>query len=591
MSKSLKIGCIWPVSRKDSSKVYCQLPAINLAPASQKHYKHYSLQHVLHVLTCKKENARILVLPVKQEFLGCTPLPSYHPPSHRAPARPAGGSVKTMGNQTLLQAWLWLCGREGRREAEEHNPRILALPSEQGFLLRPLSKDSRSALRYTFPKSWWNLSSRDKLLGGTQEQKRVNSGFICLARGRMRPVPFGIPKQEEPVTNSTLEYEGSLEEQQSILGKRLVSCIKRQEGLHLSDLSLFSLQDDTLFVNEIMPKPIELVPGHWVGDGHPVFFIAEIGQNHQGDVEICKKLIDVAKDAGASCAKLQKKDCKGCFTKKMLAKPYVTPNSWGPTYEAHKKYLEFDEDQMRELMTYADSVGISLMSTPMDIPSADILHRLNVPFFKVGSLDTNNFFLLEHLKKLGRPMVVSTGMSSMDTVRRVYELLHGAVPLCLVQCTSAYPFSDDQANLLVMDKYRREFPEAHIGYSGHEMGWIPTLTAVARGARIVERHITLDKNMRGSDHKASLEPQELKELIAMIRRHRLACEEGCHQKLGKSVVTTRAVLAGQPLTRDDLDIKTSEPLGWEPERWEELLGKTLKRDYDDDEQIMHEDVE
>ncbi|XP_070302412.1 sialic acid synthase-like [Salvelinus sp. IW2-2015] len=254
----------------------------------------------------------------------------------------------------------------------------------------------------------------------------------------------------------------------------------------------------------------------------------------------------MAKDCGADCAKFQKSELEYKFNKRALERPYTSKQSWGKTYGEHKRHLEFSHIQYVELQNYAKEVGIFFTASGMDEMAVEFLHELDVPFFKVGSGDTNNFPYLEKTAKKGRPMVVSSGMQSMETMRRVYQTVkkHNQ-NFCILQCTSAYPLEAEDVNLRVIAEYQKEFPDIPIGYSGHESGVHISVAAVALGAKVIERHVTLDKSWKGSDHEASLEPSELTELVKAIRlverslgtgiKQMLPCEKPCHDKLGKSV--------------------------------------------------------
>ncbi|KAG7251644.1 hypothetical protein CRUP_000709 [Coryphaenoides rupestris] len=228
--------------------------------------------------------------------------------------------------------------------------------------------------------------------------------------------------------------------------------------------------------------------------------------------------------------------------------------------------------------------------------AVEFLHELNVPFFKVGSGDTNNFLYLVATAKKGRPMVVSSGMQSMETMRRVYKTVqehnHN---FCILQCTSAYPLDPEDVNLRVISEYQKEFPDIPLGYSGHERGIYVTVAAVGMGAKVVERHVTLDKTWKGNDHEASLEPAELAELVRAIRlvekcfgsniKQMLPCEKACHDKLGKCVVAKGAIPAGTPLSLDLLAVKVGEPMGVAPEDMRTLVGRTLLTATEDDASI------
>ncbi|XP_053558706.1 sialic acid synthase [Bombina bombina] len=351
-----------------------------------------------------------------------------------------------------------------------------------------------------------------------------------------------------------------------------------------------------------MPLQFELCPGRPVGGDHPCFIIAEIGQNHQGDLEIAKKMIRMVKDCGADCAKFQKSELSYKFNKKALERAYNSPHSWGKTYGDHKIHLEFSHDQYRELQKYAQEVGIFFTASGMDEMAVEFLDELNVPFFKVASGDTNNFPYIKKTAEKGRPMVISSGMQTLDNMRRVYEIVKPINPnFCFLQCTSAYPLLPEDVNLRVIQEYQSQFPDIPVGYSGHESGIAITVAAVALGAKVVERHVTLDKTWKGNDHEASLEPGELAELVKSIRiveralgspiKHFLPCEAPCYNKLGKSVVAKVKIPAGTVLNLSMLTIKVAEPHGFPPEEIFDLEGKTVKRDIEEDESVTEEAIE
>nr|XP_028568080.1 sialic acid synthase isoform X1 [Podarcis muralis] len=351
-----------------------------------------------------------------------------------------------------------------------------------------------------------------------------------------------------------------------------------------------------------MPLQFELCPGRPIGGDHPCFIIAEIGQNHQGDLETAKRMIRVAKECGADCAKFQKSELEHKFNKRALERPYTSKHSWGKTYGEHKRHLEFSHDQYRELQRYAKEIGIFFTASGMDEMAVEFLHDLDVPFFKVGSGDTNNFPYLEKTAKKGRPMVISSGMQSMNTMQQVYKLVKAINPnFCFLQCTSAYPLQPEDVNLCVITEYQSVFPDIPIGYSGHETGIAISIAAVAMGAKVLERHITLDKTWKGSDHQASLEPKELAELVRSIRmvekamgspvKRLLSCEVACNEKLGKSVVAKVRIPEGTTLTLDMLTVKVGEPKGYPPEDIFDLVGKKVRINIGEDETIVEDAIE
>ncbi|XP_060769075.1 sialic acid synthase-like [Neoarius graeffei] len=351
-----------------------------------------------------------------------------------------------------------------------------------------------------------------------------------------------------------------------------------------------------------MPLEFELCPGRKIGGSNPCFIIAEIGQNHQGDVEIAKKMIRMAKSCGADCVKFQKTELEHRFTKRALARPYTSQHSWGSTYGDHKRHLEFSHEQYRELQRFAQEVGIFFTASGMDEMAVEFLHELNVPFFKVASADTSNIPYLEKTAKKGRPMVISTGMQSMEIMHRVYQTVkkHNSM-FTFLQCTSTYPLSMDNVNLRVITEYQKEFPDIPIGYSGHESGISVSVAAVALGAKVLERHVTLDKSWKGSDHAASLEPAELEALVREIRivemamgspvKQMLPCEASFRKKLGKSVVAKKAMKKGTELTQDMLGVKVAEPEGIAPENIWMVVGKKITVDVEEDDTITNDMIQ
>ncbi|XP_066277645.1 sialic acid synthase-like [Branchiostoma lanceolatum] len=351
-----------------------------------------------------------------------------------------------------------------------------------------------------------------------------------------------------------------------------------------------------------MPLEFKLAPGRMIGGNHPCFIIAEIGQNHQGDLDTAKKMIKKCKEAGADCAKFQKSELDHKFNKAALARPYTSKHSWGATYGEHKRHLEFSHDEYRELKRYSEEIGIIFAASGMDEAAVEFLHELEVHFFKVGSGDTNNLPYLETTAKKGRPMLISSGMQTLDTMRKVYNTVKPINPNFLfMQCTSAYPLNPEDVHLRCIQTYQKEFPDIPIGYSGHESGIAISLAAIALGAKVIERHVTLDKTWKGSDHAASLDFDELAELVKKVRVVEVAmgsfvkdmrpCEIACHDKLGKSVVAKQGIPAGTALTMDMLTVKVAEPKGFPPENIYQLVGKKLKRALEYDETVAGDDVE
>ena len=252
-----------------------------------------------------------------------------------------------------------------------------------------------------------------------------------------------------------------------------------------------------------------------IGPGHPVYVIGEIGLNHNGDVEIAKRLIDVAVEAGAQAVKFQKRTPEIATPEHMRDVPRETP--WGTmTYLDYRYRVEFGEAEYLEIASYAMRVGIDWFASPWDVPSVEFLEDLDVVAYKVASASLTDLELLDAMARTGKPVILSTGMSTLDEIDRAVETL-GTDGLILMHATSSYPMPAEEANLRMIETLRGRYPGVPIGYSGHERGLQISLAAVTLGAVAVERHITLDRAMWGSDQAASLEPTGFEHLVRDIR--------------------------------------------------------------------------
>ncbi|GAB3403190.1 N-acetylneuraminate synthase family protein [Schumannella luteola] len=252
-----------------------------------------------------------------------------------------------------------------------------------------------------------------------------------------------------------------------------------------------------------------------IGDGAPVYVIAEIGLNHNGSVENAKKLIDVAAHAGAQAVKFQKRTPEISTPEHMKSTPRETP--WGTmTYLEYRYKVEFDREQYIEIGDYATMRGLDWFASPWDEPSVDFLEDINVVAHKVASASVTDLGMLQRLRETGKPIILSTGMSTLEQIDRAVATL-GIDNLVILHATSTYPLPAEEANLRMITTLKHRYPGVPIGYSGHETGLQISLAAVAMGAVMVERHITLDRAMWGSDHAASLEPQGLERLVRDIR--------------------------------------------------------------------------
>ena len=252
-----------------------------------------------------------------------------------------------------------------------------------------------------------------------------------------------------------------------------------------------------------------------VGDGHPVFITAEIGINHNGDVAIARQLIDAAVEAGCDAVKFQKRSPERCVPREQWDAPRETP--WGRMpYIDYRRQLEFGLEDYREIDRHCRARGITWFASCWDEESIEFIAQFEPPCYKIASAGLTSEALLRAMRRMNRPVILSTGMSTLEQVDRAVELL-GQERLLLLHCTSTYPARPQELNLRVLEAYRQRYA-CPVGYSGHEVGLQTTLAAVAMGACMVERHITLDRAlMWGSDQAASVEPGGFKRLVRDIR--------------------------------------------------------------------------
>lgn len=252
-----------------------------------------------------------------------------------------------------------------------------------------------------------------------------------------------------------------------------------------------------------------------VGDAYPAYIIAEIGINHNGDLQVAKRIIDAAVHAGADAVKLQKRTPAVSTPPDQQNQMRDTP--WGYiTYLEYRKKVEFDREQYRELDLYCRDKGIAWLVSVWDEPSVDFMEQFETPAYKVPSASLTDHGLLKHVRRTGKPVILSTGMSTMTQIHDAVKVA-GADNLVIMHCTSTYPCEPEELNLRMVQTLRKEFPDNPIGYSGHEVGLVPSAIAVALGACMVERHLTLDRAMWGSDQAASVEPGGFERLVKYIR--------------------------------------------------------------------------
>lgn len=341
-----------------------------------------------------------------------------------------------------------------------------------------------------------------------------------------------------------------------------------------------------------------ILDGKLVNDQCDTYVIAEIGHNHQGDLEQCKRLFRRAKDCGANAVKLQKRDNKYLFSKAQYKSIYDNPNSYGATYGEHREYLEFGREEYLVLKEYAENLDITFFATAFDRNSADFLEELDMPVYKIASGDLKNIPLMKHVAAFGKPMIVSTGGGTLEDVNRVYEAIMPInKQLSIMQCTAAYPARTDQLNLQVIEEYRKMFPDIVIGYSGHDNGIAMPLVAHMLGARIIEKHFTLDRTLKGTDHAFSLSPAGLEHMIRDLRRVPVALGSGKKDvldversplvKMGKKIVASKSLEAGHIISVEDVRIMSPGD-GLPPYELDNVLGRKLNRFVEEEEDILFE---
>ncbi|MCJ7791209.1 MAG: N-acetylneuraminate synthase [Dehalococcoidia bacterium] len=339
----------------------------------------------------------------------------------------------------------------------------------------------------------------------------------------------------------------------------------------------------------------------WIGDNKPCFIIAEAGVNHNGDVNLAKRLIDVAKRAGADAVKFQT----------FRAENVVTANAGKANYQKETtgngesqlemlKKLELAERDFGELFTYSREKGVIFLSSPFDKESADLLDELGVPAFKIASGEITNFPLLKHVARKKKLIILSTGMSTLGEIEEALGVLRkeGAEEIILLHCVSCYPAASEDINLRAMDTLRRAF-KLPVGLSDHTLGIAIPIAAVALGACVIEKHFTLDRYFPGPDHRVSLEPGELKHMVKAIRDVEKALGDGVKKPaeeekenkelVRRSLVAKVDIAEGTMLAEEMLDIKRPAG-GIEPKYIGLVVGRRAKKDIAKDSLIMWEEV-
>jgi len=340
---------------------------------------------------------------------------------------------------------------------------------------------------------------------------------------------------------------------------------------------------------------------HVVNDKNPTYVIAEVGHNHQGKLETAKEMFRQAQSCGVSAVKLQKRDNRTLFTKAAFDKPYENENSFGATYGEHREALEFGREEYAELKGYAAELGLDFFATAFDIRSADFLEALGMPAYKIASADLRNLPLLRHVAAFGKPVVVSTGGGTMEDVECAYDTVMAInTQLCIMQCTCGYPVEFDELNLRAIETFRQRFPDIVVGYSGHDNGIAIPVVSYVLGARVIEKHFTLNRAMKGTDNVFSLEPVGMRKMTRDLERARLSLgdgkkvvfpsEEGPVLKMGKKLVAARDLQAGHTLSSDDIAVKSPGD-GLAPVEIDRVLGSVTKVALTTDDALSLEQLE
>ena len=328
-----------------------------------------------------------------------------------------------------------------------------------------------------------------------------------------------------------------------------------------------------------------------------VLIIAEAGVNHNGDVEMAKKLCKAAKDAGADVVKFQTWVTEKIITKNVEQAEYQVENTGNDESQFDMlKKLELTYDEFREVKAYCDEIGIMYASTADEQDSLDFLVELGIPFIKIGSGDIGNVSYLRYMGSKGLPVILSTGMSTLSDVETSLNALRegGAKDITVLHCTTNYPCPFDSVNLKAMDTLANAF-NLPVGYSDHTVGIEIAVAAVARGAKVIEKHFTLDRNMEGPDHVASTEPDEFKRMVDAIRNVEIAMGTGIKQPVAeekriskvifKKIVAKKDIPCGKVIDEDDICVKRND-IGLPASAWDIIVGTKAGKDFKSDEGII-----
>ena len=334
----------------------------------------------------------------------------------------------------------------------------------------------------------------------------------------------------------------------------------------------------------------------YIGDGEKTFIIAEIGVNHNGDIELAKRMIKKASQTGADAVKFQTFVAENIISVNAKKAKYQEKNSKESSQFEMVKNLELTKKDFIELSKYAESKNILFLSSPFDIKSVDLLDDIGVPGFKIGSGEINNFELIKHIENKDKPLIISTGMSTLDEIQETFDFIENKDKLIILHCITGYPSKIEDANLKFISTLKRQF-KVPVGFSDHSPGIELAIASIALGACIIEKHFTLDKTLEGPDHQASLEPDEFKAMVTAIRNVEIAMGDGerklCESELEiknvarKSVVANCDIPKGSILDNTMLTIKRPGT-GIEPKYLKSLIDKKTKVDIKKDDLIKYD---
>ncbi|MCL2687827.1 MAG: N-acetylneuraminate synthase [Methanobrevibacter sp.] len=334
----------------------------------------------------------------------------------------------------------------------------------------------------------------------------------------------------------------------------------------------------------------------YIGDNEKIFIIAEIGVNHNGDVNLAKKMIKEAAKAGAGAVKFQTFIAEDMLTKDTKKAKYQEKNSKGSSQIEMIKELELSEDDFFELSQYAEEKNVLFLSSPFDTKSVDLLDKLDISGFKIGSGELNNFELIEHIESKGKPIIISTGMSTLEEIQETFDFINNKDKLIILHCITGYPSNYEDANLKFISTLKREF-KVPIGFSDHSPGIELAIASVGLGVCLIEKHFTLDKTLPGPDQGASLNPNEFKAMVDAIRNVEIGMGTGertlCESELEIKKVARKSIVANVDIPKDSilnshmLTIKRPGT-GIEPKHLKSLLGRKTKVDIKKDDLIEYD---